>query len=444
MRGKRTGTGLRAGTLRARVPDARTRWLLAAGLLLMVVLASAQAGWLTPALADDGEGARGTLRFEGDPVPDVEITAFDEAGVEVATTLSEDDGSWELDLPGPGTYDIVLDPGSLPPELDIEEGEDPTSTIDVAEGDTQTVLFRLEAEEAAVATVLSRLPQNLLNGVKFGLIIAMAAIGLSLIFGTTGLINFAHGELVTFGAVVAWFLNVAGLHIIPAALLATLAGAALGGGLDRGLWRPLRKRKTGIIQLLVITVGLAFIIRHVILFFYGGSNRPYLDYTVQSALDLGPVRITPRDLIVIVLSTLVLVGIAVAITKTRIGKAMRAVSDDPGLAETTGIDVQRVILLVWVVGGGLTALGGVLLGVVESVNYFMGFRLLLLMFAGVILGGLGSAYGAMVGSLVVGLVTELSTIWFSADIKEMWALLVLILILLFRPQGILGVKERIG
>ncbi|QBI21792.1 branched-chain amino acid ABC transporter permease [Egibacter rhizosphaerae] len=420
------------------------RRLILVGLLIMLLLGITQAGWFTAALADDGEGARGTLRVDGDPIAEVEITAVDEGGAEVASTSSDDSGSWELELPGPGTYDIVLDPATLPEELDFEEGESPTDTIEVGEGQTETVLFRLEVEETVVAGTLSRLPQNLLNGVKFGLIVAMTAIGLSLIFGTTRLINFSHGELVSFGAIVAWFLNVAGIHIVPAALLAMLAGAALGGALDHGLWRPLRRRKTGIIQLLVITVGLAFLIRNVLLFAYGGSTRSYAGFAVQESLTFGPFRITPRDLIVLLLSFVVLVLVGLAISRTRIGKAMRAVSDDSNLAETSGIDVQRVILLVWVAGAGLTALGGVFLGLVEGVNYFMGFRLLLLIFAGVILGGLGTAYGAMVGSLVVGIITEVSTIWFSPDIQEMWALLVLIVILLFRPQGILGFRERVG
>jgi branched-chain amino acid transport system permease protein len=132
------------------------------------------------------------------------------------------------------------------------------------------------------------------------------------------------------------------------------------------------------------------------------------------------------------------------LTMTRLGKSMRAVADNRDLAESSGIDVERVILSVWVLGGALTAVGGVFLGVIESVDYLMGFRLLLLMFAGVVLGGLGSAYGAMLGGLVVGFVSEVSTVWFSSQIKYVWALLVLIIILLVRPQGILGRRERFG
>jgi neutral amino acid transport system permease protein len=144
------------------------------------------------------------------------------------------------------------------------------------------------------------------------------------------------------------------------------------------------------------------------------------------------------------MATITLVIIATMLQRSRIGKAMRAVADNRDLAESSGIDVRRVILVVWVVGGGLAGFGGVLYGLAENVQYLMGFRLLLLMFAGVILGGLGTAYGAMVGSLVIGLITELSTLWFPTDLKFVWALAALILILLVRPQGLLGRAERIG
>jgi branched-chain amino acid transport system permease protein len=144
------------------------------------------------------------------------------------------------------------------------------------------------------------------------------------------------------------------------------------------------------------------------------------------------------------LSTVILFAVAVGLSRTRTGKAMRAVSDDIDLAESSGIDVRRVFLFVWIGGGALAATGGIFLGTVDSVQYEMGFRLLLLMFASVILGGLGTAYGAMLGSLVVGLVTEVSTLWVSPELKLVFALAALIIVLLVRPQGILGSRERVG
>jgi branched-chain amino acid transport system permease protein len=126
------------------------------------------------------------------------------------------------------------------------------------------------------------------------------------------------------------------------------------------------------------------------------------------------------------------------------GKAMRAVSDNKDLAEASGIDVKRVILQVWILGGGLAAVGGIFYALTAAVYWDMGFNLLLMMFAGIILGGLGSAYGAILGSLVVGIVAQGSTIWFPAELQYAWALLVLIVVLLVRPQGILGRLQRAG
>jgi neutral amino acid transport system permease protein len=405
----------------------------------------------TVAFADDAadaeEGFRGIVRdAEREPIEGVEILVTDADGNEVGVGVSDDEGAWLVPVPSPGEYVVTIQEDTLPEDVALRSPDRASMEVRLTSGQTRSVGFAMGEERGAAATALSRIPQSALNGVRFGLIIAMTAIGLSLVFGTTGLINFAHGEMVTFGAVVAFFLNAAGprIPLIAAATLAAAAGGLLGGGLERGLWRPLRDRRTGLIQMLVVSIGLTLVLRHLILIVFGGRSRTYADYAVQSPMTFGPFRLTPRDLTVIVLSILILAGVAFLLQRTRLGKAMRAVADNRDLAESSGIDVKRIILVVWVLGGALAAMGGVFLGVVENVSYLMGFRLLLLMFAGVILGGLGTAFGAAVGSMVVGLVTELSTVWLASELKEMWALVVLILVLLLRPQGILGIKERIG
>ena len=139
--------------------------------------------------------------------------------------------------------------------------------------------------------------------------------------------------------------------------------------------------------------------------------------------------------------TLILLGVGLALQKTRAGKAMRAVADNRDLAESSGIDVEKVIRLVWIIGSALAGLGGVMFGMTENINWEMGFRLLLLMFAGVTLGGLGTAYGALLGSIIAGLFIQLSTLILPGDMKNVGALVALILILLIRPQGLLG---RVG
>jgi len=411
------------------------------GLLVVVALAT----FAGAAIAQEAESIGGRLQADGDGVPGVEIAVATEDGDPVGTGVSGEDGSWSVELPGPGTYLVTIDVETLPEGVGLTNPDRQELELRVSEGGSSTALFALGEREEVGSQLGSRLAQSTVNGIKFGLIIAMTAIGLSLIFGTTGLINFAHGDLVTMGAFLAYTFNVLlGLHLIVAAALAIVVSAAISGSIEAGLWRPLRKRRTGLISMLVISIGLAFVIRHIILFYFGGSRRPYGDYTLQLALQFGPVRVQPVELWVMGLSVVILVGVALMLTKTKLGKGMRAVADNRDLAESSGIDVNRVILSVWIMGGALTAVGGIFLGMIESVDYLMGFRLLLLMFAGVILGGLGTAYGAMLGSLIVGLVSEVSTVFFSSQLKYVWALGVLIIILLVRPQGLLGRKERIG
>ena len=197
--------------------------------------------------------------------------------------------------------------------------------------------------------------------------------------------------------------------------------------------------------MLVISIGLSILLRYIFNFQFGGLTRPYGEFTLQrDGIEVGPLNIVPRDLIGMIISIVALVAVALFLQRTRMGKAMRAVSDNRDLAESSGIDVDRVITFVWAAGAGLAALGGILQGLSEQVSWQMGFQLLLLMFAGVTLGGLGTAYGALVGSMVVGMVMEVSTLYIPPEFKTVTALAILIMILLVRPQGILGQAERIG
>ena len=453
---------------------ARTSALRAVTLALMTAALLAPTFLAAPALAatgvlaqdedaetDDTEGAQddaeddGSEQFQGtltdgedQPLVGVLITVETADGELIGQVETDGEGNWAQPVPEPGDYVVSLDQATLPDGVELRDPERASLETNVRTGQQRTLLFPV-GEGAAVAGFTDRLVTQTFNGLKFGVIIAIAAIGLSLIFGTTGLVNFSHGELVTTGAVIAWFLNApsgtgAGIQLIGAAAIAVLLSAMIGGVIDRGLWQPLRKRRTGLIQMLVITIGLMLLLRNVNQLVFGSSSRPYFDYAIQQPLVLGPLQITPRDLGVLAVAVIVLVAVATMLQRTRLGKAMRAVSDNRDLAESSGINVTRVILVIWIMGTGLAGLGGILNGMVENVSFIMGFRLLLLMFAGVILGGLGTAYGAMFGSLVVGLVTELSTLFFSTELKLVWALFVLIIILLVRPQGLLGRAERIG
>lgn len=432
----------------------------AAALLVLLLSGALFVGRAPAAAAQDEEepaqqaeattGVAGSFTAGEEPVPDVTVVVRTEEGDQVAETVSDADGNWLVEIADPGRYEISIDTDTLPEGVALRDPDRSSLTLNIREGRSSQALFQLvgdgDSGGSGGPSTLDRVAQASVNGLKFGLIIAMTAIGLSLIFGTTGLVNFAHAEMVTFGAVVAWFLNVEGpeLQLIGAAVIAIVLGGLLGAVLERGMFRPLRARGTGQFQRLVITIGLGIVLRQILLIWFGPNSKPFSDYRIQDSLTLGPISVTPRDLAIIGMSLATLFLVALLLQRTRIGKAMRAVSDNVDLAESSGIDVTRVVLFVWVLGGGLAAFGGVLQAATTSVNYLMGFQLLLLMFAGVILGGLGTAYGAMIGSLVVGLTTEVSTVWLSAELKYVWALAVLIIVLLFRPEGILGVKQRVG
>jgi neutral amino acid transport system permease protein len=227
-------------------------------------------------------------------------------------------------------------------------------------------------------------------------------------------------------------------------LIAMVAGGFVGALNELGLWRPLRRRGTGLIAALVISIGLSLALRYLIQIVYGGFSNPYVNYQNQRAVNYGVFTLTNRALYSIILSVIVLLVVAGMLQRTKIGKAMRAVADNRDLASSSGIDVNRVILVVWVMGGVLATLGGVLLGLSDQVQWDMGYRLLLLMFAGVTLGGLGTAYGALVGSIIVGVFVQMSTLVIPEDMKYFGGLLLLIVILVIRPQGILGTRARIG
>ena len=380
-------------------------------------------------------------------VAGVTFRAFDESGAEVSSTMTAEDGSWSMTVPE-GTYDILLDVDTLPDGVSLRNPDKNPASVTLIDGSSKSALFPL-GEAAASSVGGNTVIQLIVDGLKLGLIIAMCAIGLSLIYGTTGLTNFAHGEAVTFGAVMAYLLNNAGvfgvrLHLIPATIIVVAICGGVGGLFNRAVWRPMRRRGASLVAALVVSIGFSIFFRYVILFIFSGRAKRLRDYQIQEQWDLGLFRLAPKDLVLMIISVAVLVGVASALQLTRMGKAMRAVSDNRDLAESTGIDVERVISLVWIFGSALAGLGGVLFGLTESINWEMGFRILLLMFAGVTLGGLGTAYGALFGSIIVGLFIQLSTLVIPTDMKNVGALLMLIVILLIRPQGLFGRRERIG
>lgn len=390
-----------------------------------------------------GEAIQGPLRNEGKPVPGVKVTVTGPDGFTGEATSGED-GRWQLEVPGPGQYKVELDVGTLPEGVALRFADRNPIETTVGGNQQKSVLFALGKGTVTTSSQSDRVLNLFAQGLRFGLLIALAAVGLSLIFGTTGLTNFAHGELVTLGAVVALVLNMRGVPLLLATAITLLVCGVAGWLLDAGLWAPLRRRGTGLIAMMIVSIGLSIAARYIILYGIGGSTQSYPDTQGQTALGPGPISLTVLDYVSMLLSVVVLLAVAYFLLRTRIGKATRAVADNPALASASGIDVEGVIRIVWVTGAALAGLGGVLLGIAQQVNYQMGLQILLLIFAAVTLGGLGTAFGALVGSLVVGLFVELSTLFIPTEMKTVGALAILILILLVRPQGILGRAQRVG
>jgi branched-chain amino acid transport system permease protein len=420
----------------------RAAALLAALLAALAIVVGVGAG---AAHAADGTAIKGVIKDEaGAPIAGVALTVANTSGFSQTATTGAD-GTWEVPLTEPGTYSVTIDVATLPEGATLRDPDVTSRTVTVFSS-PKTVLFPIGSGERETESTLNRALQLTVDGLLFGLIIALAGVGLSMIYGTTGLTNFSHGELVTLGALVTFlFNNVLELPFVLSAALAIVVCAFVGGYLqDKGIWQRLRKRGTGLIAMMIVSIGLGITVRYIYLFFYGGNTEPFREYAGQAGLEIGPVSITPKSMFAAVVGIAALLAVTLWLLRSRMGKASRAVADNPALASASGIDVERVIAVVWTLGAALAALGGIVYALNNGVSWFFGFQILLLVFAGVTLGGLGTVLGAIVGSLIVGLMIQLSTLFVPPELKNVGALVILILILLVRPQGILGRRERVG
>lgn len=290
---------------------------------------------------------------------------------------------------------------------------------------------------------LHAVAQTGLNGLSLGSIYALGAVGLTLVYGILKLVNFAHGDFLTFGAYMAYLVNVTwGMPLVIGVFWAMIATAGLGLLLERVLWRPMRAKHAGFLQLILMTIGLAFLLRAIIQWFWSTDVR-VLDVDSTSTVEFLGLRIGQTQLIVVIVGIVVLVGIGLMLRLTLLGKRMRALSDDLELAETAGIDTGRVITYTWIFAGALAGLAGVLAAATTDLKPEMGFELLLPIFAAVILGGIGDAFGALAAGLVIGVMTEWSTLVIDARWKTAVGFVVLIVVLVMRPQGIFGKAKAI-
>jgi neutral amino acid transport system permease protein len=288
------------------------------------------------------------------------------------------------------------------------------------------------------AESLHDVAQASLNGLTLGTIYALGAVGLTLVYGILRLVNFAHGDFLAFGAYMAFLVNVTwDLPLAAAIVFAMAATAALGLLSERLMWRPMRNKGAGFLQLLLMSIGLAFVIRSVIQWFWGTEIRT-LDVNVVDSVEFLGLRIGKTELLVVIVGIAVLAAVAAVVRFTMLGKRMRALSDDMALAEVVGIDTRRVILYTWLFAGALAGLAGTLAGALTNLRPELGFELLLPIFAAVILGGIGNPFGALIAGLTLGVVIEMSTLVIEPRWKVTVGFVALVIALIIRPQGIFG------
>ncbi len=287
----------------------------------------------------------------------------------------------------------------------------------------------------------------LLLSAGFGLItasiLAIAAVGLSLQFGVTNYINFAYGDLMTFGVYVAFVFNQRfGLNIWVGLVGAVILTAVLAWLINILILRPFADRGNSPIIMLVVTLGVSLIVQNIILAIF---SEQFQNYSVNTGtpLHIGDLLFTPLQLGIIALAIVAMLSIHGLLRYTRLGRAMRAVSDSPELARISGINTRQVINATWLLTGALAGLSGVVLALnVASFTPTVGFGFLFVIFAAAILGGIGRPYGAMIGALIVGVATEMSAAFISSEYKNAIALVILIIALLIRPQGIFTSRGR--
>ena len=299
--------------------------------------------------------------------------------------------------------------------------------------------------------------QFLINGFVVGSIFILGATGLSLVFGIRKFANFSHGEMMSFGAYMAWIANTIWLvDILVGFVLAVLATALLGIVLELLVFRQLADK--GPVSALVASIGITIFLQNLISAIFGTSVQGYnlrvainyvllRDNTGAPILSINPIK----GVATLVVASVLILFLHLLLSRTTLGKSMRATADNPDLARASGIRTRNVVLWTWAIAGGMAAIAGVLLGIVKDIRPTMGFDILLFVFAAVIIGGLGSPYGAMIGGLIVGIAGELSTAFLSwlgrpnvlgleqpQAYSPAAAFAILILVLLLRPNGIAG------
>lgn len=284
--------------------------------------------------------------------------------------------------------------------------------------------------------MLDLLPQFLLNGIVYGALLAVPAVGFSAMFSVLRFPNFSVASQATIGAFAGYAANVwLGWPVALAVVMAFLVSAVIGLIVDEVALRPLRKH--GALTTAIASIAVVVILENLVRFFFGNDLRGY-DLPLVRDWRFWGVRIGPQQINNLIIALIIMAAIFAVLRFTRVGKAMRAVADNPQLAELKGIDSLRIGRLAVFCGMGIVGMGGLLLGVGNSIDPLTGFRFFLPIFAAAVVGGLGSVPGAVLGAMVVGIGEEVSLVVLSPAYKTVVGFLFIVIVLSFRPRGLLG------
>lgn len=287
--------------------------------------------------------------------------------------------------------------------------------------------------------------QQIVNGLFLGSIYALMALGYTMVYGIIKLINFAHGEVYMIGSFIGYYL-INQLHIgfFPALIISMLGSAILGVVIEFLAYRPLRKSTR--IAALITAIGVSYFLQNMMILFFSSDTRAFPQVVVRKTYDLGILQVSNIQLMILGISLFLMIVLQLIVQKTKMGKAMRAVSVDSDAAELMGINVNRTISFTFALGSALAAAGGMLIGLYyNSIDPTMGTVPGLKSFVAAVLGGIGIIPGAALGGFVIGLIETLTTAAGFSDYKDAMVYIVLIIILLVRPAGLLGknIKEKV-
>lgn len=288
--------------------------------------------------------------------------------------------------------------------------------------------------------------QQFIHGLTLGCVYALIALGYTMVYGILELINFAHGEIYMLGAYMAiitfGFATVIGLtevsifiSLILSLLTSVIVVSLYGFSIERVAYRPLRNAPR--LSLLISAIGVSIFLQNYVMLTQGATYKVFPPGIGAQGFMIGDAKITLLQLLIMLLSGVIMISLHIFITKTRIGKAMRAVAQDSLMASLVGIDTNRIISITFIIGSGLAAVAGFMVSMYYNlVNYYIGYIAGIKAFTAAVLGGIGSIPGAMFGGIILGLIESLAAGYISAEYKDVYAFIVLIIILLVKPSGL--------